>query len=170
MKKIFLILFTVLMSFTFFACSNKSNIKESINENTAKEITQKQESNMTDTSSTEKTDKIITVKIGNKSFKAQLYDNESARAFADMLPLTLDMNELHGNEKYFNLESSLPTESTNVGKINSGDIMLYGNNCIVLFYDSFSTAYSYTKIGYIENPTDLAEAVGNNNITITFDK
>ncbi|MDE6110389.1 MAG: hypothetical protein K2F65_00590 [Eubacterium sp.] len=119
---------------------------------------------------TEKFDNRITVKIGNESFTAELYDNETAKAFAEMLPITLDMNELHGNEKYYYFNNSLPTDTSDIGKINSGDLMLYGSDCLVLFYDSFSTNYRYTKIGHIENSSDLANAVGNGNITITFDK
>ncbi len=164
MKKTIPILLTISIIFTFFACSYESNI----NENELKSTTQKQESTMANTSSEDITDSTITVEIGDKSFSAKLYDNETARAFADMLPLTLDMNELNGNEKYFNLESSFPTESLNVGNINSGDIMLYGDNCIVLFYDSFSTEYSYTEIGYIENPAGFDDAVGSENALITF--
>ena len=169
MKRIAIILLTILVLFSFCACKNMSND----NKNASKITTQKQENTMSttnNTDNTEKFDNIITVKIGDKSFSAKLYDNETAKAFADMLPLTLDMNELHGNEKYYNLDSSFPTESINVGEIKNGDIMLYGDNCLVLFYDNFSTNYSYTKIGYIENPTGLEEAVGNNNITITFSK
>lgn len=160
MKKLILVFITVSILFIFCSCSN---------ENTEKSTTMKQKSNMTDTVD-EKNNDIITVKVGEKSFSAQLYDNETAKAFYDKLPLTLDMSELHGNEKYFYLESSLPTESVNIGDIKIGDIMLYGDNCIVLFYDSFSTNYSYSKIGYIENTTDLADAVGSGNITIKFDK
>ncbi len=48
--------------------------------------------------------------------------------------------------------------------------MLYGNNCLVLFYKSFSTEYSYTKIGYIENPSNLADAVSSDNIIVSFEK
>ena len=33
--------------------------------------------------------------------------------------------------------------------------MLYGNNCLVIFYKSFDTSYSYTRIGHIENLEDL---------------
>lgn len=166
MKKSLFILFIISILFSLCACINVNNIDYKTTQST----TQEQESTAADTNTTERVDNMITVKIGDKSFSAQLYDNETAHAFADMLPLTLNMNELHGNEKYYNLSNSLPTDSSDVGKINSGDIMLYGNDCLVLFYDSFSTGYSYTKIGYIENPTGLADAVGNGNITITFDK
>ena len=44
--------------------------------------------------------------------------------------------------------------------------MLYGNNCLVVFYKSFNTSYSYTKIGHIENLSDL----GNKNVIIKFEK
>lgn len=164
MKKSIFILFIISILFSFCACSNVNNIDDKTTQST----TQEQENTTTNT--TEIVDNMITVKIGDKSFSAQLYDNETAQAFADMLPLTIDMNELHGNEKYYNLSNSLPMDSSDVGKINNGDIMLYGNDCLVLFYDSFSTNYSYTKIGYVKNPSELADAVGNGNITITFYK
>ncbi len=170
MKKRILILLVIFGLLTFCACRHENHTNHNIDGNTEKSTIQEQENTVTDAYTTDEFDNIITVKIGDKEFPAQLYDNETAKAFADMLPLTLDMYELHGNEKYHNLSNSLPTNSLNTGAINNGDIMLYGDNCIVLFYDSFSTNYNYTKIGYIENPTELADAVGSGKITITFDK
>ena len=108
------------------------------------------------------------VTVGNKEFTATLYNTEAAQAFAKMLPLTLNMSELHGNEKYNYMSSSLPTKSENVGKINAGDIMLWGSDCIVLFYKSFSTSYSYTKIGKLDDVTGLQQAVGSGSVTVTF--
>lgn len=166
MKKLIPVSLALYVLFSFCACGNGSNIDRKA----AQATPQAQESSAEDISTTEEFDDKITVRIGDKSFSAKLYDNETALDFADMLPLTLDMNELNGNEKYYYLKHSLPTDSSNAGKINNGDIMLYGNNCLVLFYDSFSTQYSYTKIGRIENPTELADAVGKDNITIIFEK
>lgn len=167
MKKFIFLLPVILSVFILCACSNHGSINN-VSETAEKSTTQ--ESIMTETSAAEKFDNKITVKVGGKAFSAELYDNETAKDFFDMLPLTLDMNELHGNEKYYNLSNSLPTDSSSVGKINNGDIMLYGNDCLVLFYDSFLTEYNYTKIGYIENPTALADTVGDGNVTITFEK
>ena len=108
------------------------------------------------------------ITVGNKEFTATLYDTAAAQAFAELLPLTLNMSELNGNEKYNYISTTLPTKSERVGSINAGDIMLYGNNCIVLFYKSFSTSYSYTKIGKIDDVTGLAQVVGSGSVTVTF--
>ena len=106
--------------------------------------------------------------VSSKVFRVELYDNETARALINRLPLTLDMRELNGNEKYHYFSDSLPTNPNRPGNIRTGDIMLYGSDCLVVFYESFSTSYSYTPIGYVENPEGLAEAVGGSNVSITF--
>ena len=108
------------------------------------------------------------IKIGNKDFTASFESNSTAAAFSDMLPLSLSMSELNGNEKYYYLSKTLPSEPKRVDKINSGDIMLYGNNCVVLFYKSFNTSYKYTKIGHIDDVLGLEEAVGQDDITVNF--
>lgn len=46
--------------------------------------------------------------------------------------------------------------------------MLYGSSCLVLFYDSFSTSYSYTPIGHIDDADGLAEALGKGGVTVSF--
>lgn len=109
------------------------------------------------------------IKIGNMTFTATLADNETAKAFKAMLPMTVAMNELNGNEKYHNLSNDLPTDAYRPGTIQEGDLMLYGSNCIVLFYETFSTTYSYTRIGRLDDPTGLAEAVGSGNVNVTFE-
>ena len=80
------------------------------------------------------------------------------------------MNELNGNEKYYYLDQKLPTNSQAVGYITAGDVMLYGNNCLVIFYESFSTSYSYTKIGHIENAENLKTILGTGNVTVKWYK
>lgn len=110
----------------------------------------------------------VNLRINNKEYKLILYDNDTARDFLRMLPLTITMNDLNSNEKYYNLSKSLTTKSERAGSIKRGDFMLYGNNCLVLFYESFSTSYSYTRIGYIENTDGLKDSLGRGSIEITF--
>lgn len=163
MKKIIAVCFVIVLLINIAACSK--NIENNTFQNS--------ETTMLDTTvqkaTTQKSKASMNIKINDKSFTAQFYDNETAKAFADMLPLTIKMEELHGNEKYYYLNSSLPANPSNADKINTGDIMLYGSDCLVLFYESFSTSYSYTKIGYIENTSGLADAVGSEDVTITFE-
>lgn len=110
----------------------------------------------------------IDVVIGEKTFSAVLYDNETASALAERFPLTLQMSELHGNEKYCYLTESLPTDASVPDSIHPGDLMLFGSDCLVLFYDSFSTSYSYTPLGYLEHPEALSETLGSGDVEITF--
>ena len=112
----------------------------------------------------------VEIIASSKTFFATLYDNEAAKTLTDMLPLTLDMSELNGNEKYYYLDTGLPTNASRPSGIKAGDIMLYGNSCLVLFYESFSTSYSYTPIGYIDDPSGLAAAFGSGNVQVTFKK
>jgi hypothetical protein len=107
--------------------------------------------------------------VGSKIFNATLEDNDTARAFIKKLPLTLNMDELNGNEKYNYLEHNMRANtSSSPGTIKEGDIMLYGSNCVVLFYKTFNTSYSYVKLGHINNTTGLAEALGSSSVGVTF--
>lgn len=110
----------------------------------------------------------LVIKIGSREFTGTLLDNPAATAFRAMLPLTMNMTELNGNEKYFDLASSLPTNASNPGQINAGDLLLYGSKTLVLFYEAFSTSYSYTRLGKINDPTGLAQAVGSGNAVVTI--
>ena len=112
----------------------------------------------------------INIFIGSKTFTATLADSETGEAFAALLPLTVTMNELNGNEKYHYLSSSLPTAAYQPGTIHAGDLMLYGNNCVVLFYETFNSGYSYTRIGALDDPSGLSDALGTSNVSVRFEK
>ena len=110
----------------------------------------------------------MTLTIGQKTFVANFSNTAAAAAFKAMLPLTLNMSELNGNEKLYDLPSALPSNHSNPGNIASGDIMLYSTRTLVVFYKSFATSYSYTRIAKITNTEGLAEALGTGNVTIGF--
>ena len=65
--------------------------------------------------------------------------------------------------------STLPTKSVYCSTIAAGDLMLYGSNCVVLFYGS-AGGYSYTRIGKLESTEGLAAALGTGAAKVTFAK
>ncbi|RAW01985.1 hypothetical protein DQQ10_05350 [Pseudochryseolinea flava] len=111
----------------------------------------------------------VLITIGSNQFTATLESNAAATEFKKMLPLTINMKDLNSNEKFFDLASNLTTNAANPRTINSGDLMLWGSNTLVLFYKSFNTSYSYTRLGKIENPSGLSQALGSGNVTVTFE-
>lgn len=106
------------------------------------------------------------VTVNNIKYEIDLENNETVKDLYNKLPLEYEMNELNGNEKYVYLDYELPSNPVGVNNIEKGDIMLYGDDCLVIFYKSFTTPYSYTKIGHINN----LEELDNENITIILEK
>lgn len=160
MKKIVYSLLIVICLFMVVGCNSKKD--ETNNQNNS---TNQQESNNKSNNSNEVIKSVKAI-INGKEYVINLEDNETANSFANLLPQELNMSELNGNEKYIYLDTTLPTNSSNQKRINTGDVMLYGNNCLVIFYKSFDTSYSYTKIGHIDNLPNL----GNDSISVKFEK
>ena len=156
MKKRLIVSILVIVSLFMIVGCNSKNTNDEINNN---------ENNIEDNNSNAVISS-VKVTINNKEYTLNLEDNETAKSFADLLPQEFNMSELNGNEKYIYLNTTLPTNTSNPKHINSGDVMLYGDNCLVIFYKSFDTSYSYTKIGHIDNLDNL----GNGSITAKFEK
>lgn len=110
----------------------------------------------------------MTVTIGERSYALILETNDTAESFHALCPVTVEMEDLNGNEKYIYLDESLPSDPQSIGEIHAGDLMLFGSSCFVLFYESFTTSYSYTPIGHMENTEGLRDTVGAGNIQATF--
>ena len=106
--------------------------------------------------------------VGTQRFDVTLEDNPTARAFVQLLPATFEMAELNGNEKHASLPRPLPTSTIRPGTIRTGDLMLYGKDTLVVFYETFSSPYSYTRIGRIEDADALEQALGSGNPRVAF--
>ena len=110
----------------------------------------------------------INITVGGKTFTATIEATETGKAFAAKLPLTLDMSDLNGNEKYC-YGVTLPSADKYFSTIAAGDLMLYSGNCVVLFYGS-AGGYSYTRIGKLTSTAGLKDALGSGPVTVTFSK
>ncbi len=151
MKKIIIILITVILIISYITIIKKDNLN----------VNKGSDNNMTES---------MTATINDKEFNIILEDNKTVKELMKMLPLEVLMNELNGNEKYYYLEKTLPTDSKRVEKIQTGDVMLFGNNYLVIFYESFKTSYSYTRIGRIENIKDLKNSLGKYDVIVKLER
>ena len=154
-KQIFINVLVLFSLFIVIGCNSKN-----IENNT------KTNNNKIDNNNSNEVINSVKAIINENEYKINLEDNETVKSFVNILPQEFIMNELNGNEKYIYLDNTLPTNSYNPKHINKGDVMLYGNNCLVIFYKSFDTPYSYTKIGHIDNLPDI----GNGNIKVKIEK
>lgn len=111
----------------------------------------------------------INLIVNNKTFTANLENNQTVQELIQNFPMTLNMSDLHSNEKYNYLNSSLTTNSNTPSMINAGDIKLYGNNCLVVFYDNFRNSYSYTNLGKVDNVDDFVAELESGNVNIRFE-
>lgn len=149
------VVLALLLSIT--ACGNKTDIKtDDISSNTSGETL----------NTKEQASETMNVNINGTNYVINLEDNATVRELCGKLPIECEMQELNGNEKYVYMDFSLPTSPSNPKHINAGDVMLFGDSCVVIFYKSFNTSYSYTKIGHIDNLPDL----GNGDVKVKFYK
>ena len=109
------------------------------------------------TNNNEKENKMakIYASLNSEKLEINLEENSTTSALIKLLPLDITMNDLNKNEKYAYLDESLPTNTYSPKHIEAGDVMLFGDNCLVIFYESFDTSYSYSKIGHINNLPEL---------------
>ena len=118
-----------------------------------------------DTDKKEQTTMKMNVQIGDQTFTATLADTTAAQEFAQMLPMTITLNDYGGFEKVGSLGKSLTTSNSQTTTA-AGDIVLYNGNSIVMFYGSNS--WSYTRLGKIDDLTGWTDALGHGSVSVTF--
>ena len=113
---------------------------------------------------------VIHLEVNGEVFEVTLIENETTLEILKRIPLDIVMNELNGNEKYYYFDEDFPSNPRFVREIHAGDLMLYGDDCLVLFYEDFSTSYSYTKIGEIKDVSCLKEQLGKGSVRVLIRK
>lgn len=159
MKKIILtvIFLVIILVCLFFVFKNENTTNVEIKNDSENKVISEDDNDM------------VKINIDGVEMDIVLEDNDTAKAFADMLPLEFTANDLNSNEKYYYLDKSLPSNSRSVKRIEKGDVMLFGDDCLVIFYESFNTTYSYTKIGKISD-ANLLDNISSGNVKVVLSK
>lgn len=80
------------------------------------------------------------------------WDFLRARQFTEMLPMQLDMEDLHDNEKYFYFSDGFDTADEELKEIHAGDLLIYDSKCLVLFYESCKClSHKYEPDAWMQN-------------------
>lgn len=110
----------------------------------------------------------ISIRIGNSVVDGMLYDNEAARAFAAMLPLTLTLSDYEDAEKCGELPDDLPVNENITGYDPvQGDIAYYAPcGCLSIFYRD--DGYSSDLVGIGKVTGNLAPIHTSENMEVTF--
>ncbi len=112
--------------------------------------------------------KQITLSFNDHAYTATLADNSSAEAFAQLLesgPLTVSAHDYGNFEKVGDLGTELPRNDEQI-TTSPGDIILYQGDQITVYYAQNS--WSFTRLGRIDDPSGLREALGDGDVDITF--
>ena len=112
------------------------------------------------------------ITIGGRTASVTLADNSATQALVEKLqqaPVTVTLNSSGGFEIWGPLGFSLPTSNERINA-QPGDVILYGDNNICIFYGTNS--WTYTRLGKIDNLTasELKTFLkaGENNISVTL--
>ena len=111
----------------------------------------------------------LKITVGDKQFSATLNDSDAARELVQLLPMTVNMGEHNGNEKYYNLPERISGKATNPSRVEAGDLMVWSSSTLVLFYAGSSTSYSYIRLGRVDNVSGLREALGRGSAQVRFE-
>ncbi len=110
----------------------------------------------------------MNIEINGQIASVQLEDNATTIALMADAPFTIKMDDLHRNEKYHYFDKMFPTDAQSVQTIEAGDVLLYQNNCLVIFYEAVEPAAEYTRIGKITDFEDIQSLFASESVQIRF--
>lgn len=115
----------------------------------------------------------INLRVGESVFTATMYENQSVKDFASLLPITLTLGEYNREERSSRLPKRLSVDETEEGmNVSAGDISYYTpfrNLCI--YYQDSGLSFCQVPLGKIEN--EAIEAIrrisGSGPVEVTFE-
>ena len=115
-------------------------------------------------------EKTLHLFINDREIAVNWEDNESVKALIDLAssgPLTVQMSMYGGFEQVGSLGTTLPRNDSQT-TTQSGDIVLYSGNQIVIFYGSNS--WAYTRLGKVadQSPAEMKTLLGSGDVTVAL--
>ncbi len=145
------LIMTLLMSTLLLSgCINKNNNKDNHSED-----------DITDNIPEEE---IMKLEIDENVLDVSWNNNASITALNEMKPLTVNMHLYGGFEQVGSIGKSIVSDDKEI-TTKPGDIVLYSNNQIVVFFGT--NTWSYTKLGHINlSDSELNTLLNKSNVTL----
>ena len=151
MKKIFLLLSLLLMTFSLTACNAQV---EPTQDNTTANTNVKTTTETTSTSTQTKVIKLRTT--NNQTIEIELNNSPAANDLYNQLPLSIDLEDYSTNEKIFYPPNKLNTESTPKATPKIGTLAYYEPwGDVVIFYDDFRANNDLYELGHVISGGDI---------------
>lgn len=151
MKKIFLLLSLLLMTFSLTACNAQV---EPTQDNTTANTNVKTTTETTSTSTQTKIIKLTTT--NNQTIEIELNNSPAANDLYNQLPLSIDLEDYSTNEKIFYPPNKLNTESTPKATSKIGTLAYYEPwGDVVIFYDDFRANNDLYELGHVISGEDI---------------
>lgn len=151
MKKIFLLLSLLLMTFSLTACNAQV---EPTQDNTTANTNVKTTNETTSTSTQTKIIKLTTT--NNQTIEIELNNSPATNDLYNQLPLSIDLEDYSTNEKIFYPPNKLNTESTPKATPKIGTLAYYEPwGDVVIFYDDFRANNDLYELGHVISGGDI---------------
>ncbi|WP_303297060.1 cyclophilin-like fold protein [Megamonas funiformis] len=153
MKKIFLLLSLLLMTFSLTACNTQV---EPTQDNTTTNTNVKTTTEAASSSTSTQTKIIKLTTTNNQTIEIELNNSPAANDLYNQLPLSIDLEDYSTNEKIFYPHNKLNTESTPKATPKIGTLAYYEPwGDVVIFYDDFRANNDLYELGHIISGEDI---------------
>lgn len=170
MKKLFVIILLFILLGFLSACSNNAHVDEiESTDNKAKiEINKTDENSeiITDNKFMDtKEDYRIKISVAGIELSATLYNNPTAEALVEKLPMTVKMNDLYNREMAYFFPDELPTDKVEITGYEVGEIIYWPpRNTLVIMYAQNGEKFGMQKVGMIDSGVDVFESTGDTEV------
>ena len=162
MKKIFLAIL-IIIGFSLLGCSNNNNNLSDLDKTNETENPKK-------TGEMDSEESIFVMKIDNIVVDITWEKNDSVNELMEYAKngIIITMHQYGGFEQVGSIGKTITSNDSQI-TTNSGDVVLYSSNQIVIFFGTNS--WSYTKLGHINmNQSELNSLLNKSNVTLKLGK
>lgn len=116
----------------------------------------------------------VEINVNNTNFLVNMDNTPTGKALMARLPSTSmrlpTSYDQDGVLKYYDMPMNIVSNPEKITNVSTGDLLMDGNDRLILYYQDAEINGEYTKVGKIENSDGLAEALGDGEVTFILTK